>query len=306
MDRSGRESARAELLARLAGPFEHALRRDAVVKALGRRGLEAAVRQGELTVLLPGVYVAARRRDEHLVRCAAVVAWSRGRVLISGESALHLRGGLGAPARVRCVGPTDWSARAPAWVDLTRRALPRYDVLVQMVPCVESEVALLDAWARAAPHRRKDLLYVALWRRVVGPTRLIRAAAALRRLPDRAMFDGIMREFLDGSTSPTEVMARREVFVGPEFADLEWHVEMVIAGRRRTPDAIHRRARVDLELDGEGYHSSRDAVRRDRERDAEFAAAGWQPVRFSFDDLRRRPDWCRQVLLRTIAGRIAS
>ena len=306
MDRAGRERALAQLLARLSGPFEHALRRSAVVKALGRRGLEAAVRDGHLVVLLPGVYVAATRQHEHVVRCAAVVVWSRGRVLISGESALHLKGGLEAPDRVRCVAPPQWSARVPAWVDLTRRPPPKYSGSAQMVDCVVPEDALLDAWARAVPSRRKSLLYEALWRRVVGPRRLVGAAARRTRLPDRAVFDGIMGEFLAGSTSPSEVMARREVFTGPEFAELEWHVEMMIAGRKRTADGLHRRARLDLELDGEGYHSSRDAVRRDRTRDAEFASEGWLPVRFSFADLRDRPGWCRDMLQRTMARRLTS
>ncbi|WP_156163641.1 hypothetical protein [Demequina subtropica] len=295
-----------QLVARLERRAPGAMTRSAVLTAVGRRGLENAARRGRIIALLPGVYVAAACADSHAVRCEAVRAWSKGRVLIAGESALHLLDSrYPAPKRVRCLGPPAWNARAPAWVDLTRTGLPRSASSRSGVRCLPAEAALLDAWACAPRWRRKDVLYRALWLRIAGPRRLIDAARRRSRLPDRRMFDGIMGAFTSGATSPTEVMARREVFVGPEFAELEWQVAMVIEGRDRTADALHRRSRTVIECDGEAYHGSRAARRRDRERDTEFGSAGWHTVRFSFQDLSGRPAWCRRMVRLTISARLA-
>ncbi len=155
---------------------------------------------------------------------------------------------------------------------------------------------MLDAWVRADARDRAAVLYEALWLRIAGPRRLMNAAARLSRLPDRRRFDQIMTDFTTGATSPSEVRARRDVFTGRAFRELEWQVSLVVRGRRRTADALHRRARVVVELDGAAFHTTRRQVARDRERDADFAAEGWLTVRFSFGDLRDRPDWCRRTL----------
>ncbi|WP_062315943.1 endonuclease domain-containing protein [Demequina maris] len=303
------ERTTAALAARLRAPspslYPRALVRGQVIVEVGRRGLAAMVRSGVIVPLLPGVYVSPERARDHDVRCEAVAVWSKGRALIAGESALHLLDSrFPAPARVRCIGPPTWNARAPDWVHLSRKPLPSFTVWAGGVACLTAEEALLDAWACAPRRRRKEVLYRALWLRIAGPRRLIGAAARRARLPDRRGFDSIMADFVTGATSPTEVMARREVFTGEDLAELEWQVGLVVEGRRRTADALHRRARIVIELDGAAFHSSRPAVDRDRERDTELAAAGWHTVRFSFRDLQRRPEWCRRMLRRTIAARL--
>ncbi len=285
--------------------YPRAFTRATVLSAIGRVGLEEAVARGGLVALLPGVYVAADQAEAHDVRCEAVMVWSKKAALIAGESALHLRNrAFPAPERVRAVVPPGWSTRPPAWIHLPR--LPRPSAISSALGsrCLLAEDALLDAWACASSDRRKDILYRALWLKIAGPRRLVNAASRRARLPDRRTFDAIMGDFLTGATSPTEVMARREVFTGPEFAELEWQVPMVVNGRRRIPDAIHRAAKVDLECDGDADHTGPRAVARDRERNTEFAAIGWLPVRFSFKDLRDRPEWCRRMLADTIAARL--
>jgi len=271
---------------------------------VGRRGLDRAVRDGVIVALLPDVYTAADLASVHRVRCAAAVRWGRGRVRIGGESSLHLYDDrFPAPPTVHCVVAFDHRVRARPWMSVRRIAWPRHWSSPDGIESLVAEDAVLDAWRRTSASRRKDLLYRVLWLRIVGPRRLVSAAGRSARLPDRAIFDGIMSDFLAGVQSPAEVLARREVFTGPAFADLEWHVELLIGGRRRTADALHRSSRTVVELDGEAYHSSRSAVSRDRERDTEFGIEGWQTVRFSYRDLTRRPEWCRRSLLRIIRQR---
>jgi very-short-patch-repair endonuclease len=94
------------------------------------------------------------------------------------------------------------------------------------------------------------------------------------------------------------------VFVGPRFAEFEWQGEVMVTGRRRRADILHRRAGVAVELDGHRYHDADGAHVRDRQRDAEFAAAGLTTMRFTFEELRDRRNWCRDVVLRAVEARL--
>jgi very-short-patch-repair endonuclease len=55
-------------------------------------------------------------------------------------------------------------------------------------------------------------------------------------------------------------------------------------------DAVWRAQRIAVELDGWAHHHTRDAFQRDRERDATLTVAGWRVVRFTHQDVTRRPD----------------
>jgi len=63
-------------------------------------------------------------------------------------------------------------------------------------------------------------------------------------------------------------------------------------------DAVWRTQRVAVELDGWEFHRSRAAFERDRERDAVLTAAGWRVVRFTHNQVTRRPDAVLQTLRR--------
>jgi very-short-patch-repair endonuclease len=57
--------------------------------------------------------------------------------------------------------------------------------------------------------------------------------------------------------------------------------------RRHELDFWWPRARLNVEMDGYRWHSTRARLNRDRERDAELAAQGLRVLRFSYDQLRR-------------------
>ncbi|MDN4475230.1 DUF559 domain-containing protein [Demequina sp. SYSU T00192] len=302
--RDGRLEA---VLALLRGPRRGAMSRADAVKALGERGLRQAVRGGDLVELLPRVYVAGARQHEHVVRCTAVVVWGRGRLRIAGASALHLLNSrFAAPADVHAVGVVRHHAHAPEWVQIRRVGLPRVYVNRFGVRCVPGEEALIDAWTRALPTKREDLLYVALWEEVVGVDRLREVLDRTPRVPGVAEMDAILGEFAAGARSPAEVLARRRVFVGAEFAALERGAEFLVAGTWRHPDLVHRKARLVIECDGDAYHGVPGAVAADRQRDADFLEIGYATIRFGFHDLLERPERCRQKLRGTIRSRLGS
>jgi very-short-patch-repair endonuclease len=65
-------------------------------------------------------------------------------------------------------------------------------------------------------------------------------------------------------------------------------VNVHIAGAER--DFAWPAQRLVVEADGYAYHSSRAAMRRDRRRDRELTAAGWRPIRFTYEEVVFEPD----------------
>ena len=56
-------------------------------------------------------------------------------------------------------------------------------------------------------------------------------------------------------------------------------------------------ARVAVEVDGWAWHSDVERFREDRRRQNALVLAGWTVLRFTWDDLMRRPE--------TVVGQIA-
>lgn len=54
-------------------------------------------------------------------------------------------------------------------------------------------------------------------------------------------------------------------------------------------DAVWPQARLVVELDGWGFHNTRRAFQRDRTKGNALVGAGWTVLRFTHDDLMRRP-----------------
>jgi very-short-patch-repair endonuclease len=68
-------------------------------------------------------------------------------------------------------------------------------------------------------------------------------------------------------------------------------------------DALWPRQRLIAELDGWQYHRTREDFERDRERDAELAAAGWQVIRVTHRQLTKRPGTVIRQLRRLLTAR---
>jgi very-short-patch-repair endonuclease len=68
-------------------------------------------------------------------------------------------------------------------------------------------------------------------------------------------------------------------------------------------DFIWRGARLVVETDGWAAHSSRTAFERDRRRDAELAARGFQVIRVTWRQLATEPAGTLALLARALAAR---
>ena len=57
---------------------------------------------------------------------------------------------------------------------------------------------------------------------------------------------------------------------------------------------------IDIECDGERYHTLPDALSRDRERNNELASQGWLVLRFSGEQIKKNLPDCLQLINKTI------
>ncbi len=305
--------ASRERLSEYLATSGQALTRADVLAGWTRAQLERALRDKSVVRLLPGVYCGAGHVRSTKTLGEALNLWAP-RGLVSGELALRLYAPtLPAPTTANLaprdatfatvVVPAGDKLRAPGWVRVIQTA-PVRPAIAQGVRCVTPARAVLDAWGAAPAARRRDVVYGALWERVCTWRELRRALDRAPRVRGRRELERLLGWFALGATSPLEVRARRDVFAGPRFAELEWQVVLRARSRRVRVDALHRAAKVAVELDGARYHAGAAALAADRTRDVELAAAGYVTVRFGWNDVVEKPRWCRRRVLTIIEGRL--
>jgi very-short-patch-repair endonuclease len=61
--------------------------------------------------------------------------------------------------------------------------------------------------------------------------------------------------------------------------------------------------KLDVEVDGWAHHGSRRAFEADRERDAYLVGVGWHVLRFTWYQVRFRPDWVAARISDAVASR---
>ncbi len=122
-----------------------------------------------------------------------------------------------------------------------------------------------------------------------------------------------LRDVLDGfgtgelpTTSQLEAVLR-EVAARPGVPRVQW--EAPFPGRQpgaQRVDGLIPAWSVVLEGDGRAWHTRVEDFERDRRRDAEAAAAGFQTLRFTWHQLRDEAAWVHRVLVETGARRVAA
>jgi very-short-patch-repair endonuclease len=66
------------------------------------------------------------------------------------------------------------------------------------------------------------------------------------------------------------------------------------------PDLVDRDHRIVIECDSYEWHGNRRGFVKDVRRYTLMTADGWRVLRFTWDDVMRRPSWVREVLCRAI------
>jgi very-short-patch-repair endonuclease len=80
---------------------------------------------------------------------------------------------------------------------------------------------------------------------------------------------------------------------------------VAVGGRRFRLDMAFVRARLAVEVDGWAYHRTKAQRDADLERDNLLMLAGWRVLRFSWEDVRDRPDYVLGVITSVLVTRPA-
>lgn len=297
--------ARSTTLAEFLTESPHAFTRHELVRAWSRRQLDQALTAGFVTKLFTGVYCGTSHATEPRVKGEALNLWQPSGA-VTGTHALHLYASrIDPPRHTDYVLPHGQHLDAPAWVRLHQTGPIPVRIFTQGVECVQMPRALLDAWRYAAPSKRRNVLWEALWARACTWRQLQAELRRTARVAGRRDLERVLGWFEDGATTPLEVRAQYETFADARFRKFEWQVELSLPTRRATPDMLHRRSMVVVELEGDNYHSTREARDADRERRTDLAAAGYTVVCFGWRDVFDRPQWCRERLLDVVTSKLA-
>jgi len=268
--------------------------------------LSEACRLGFVVRIAPGQYAHRDHAGDVACRLEAVATWMAPHGAVSGLAALWLRGWRGTePTRIDVVLPRDIRLARPPYVDTFRTDDAASVSLVREIPVVTAPDAAILAWRRAAPPARRGLMLDLLRDGAVAAQELEGRMAGVSRIPDRHGLRHTIGLARHGVQSMLEHIAATEVFHGAEWRDWVRQGEVMAGGIALHPDLVNRAARIAIEFDGKRFHSSDGQRRRDLERDVLLASAGYVVIRFTWEDVTRRPDWCRARVREALAARAA-
>jgi very-short-patch-repair endonuclease/predicted transcriptional regulator of viral defense system len=255
---------------------------------LGYRAIDHRIAGGLLHPIHRGVYAVGHRRlSREGAWMAAVLASGPGAVL-SHRSAATLWG-------IRNTARADIEVTAPRRcrhpkIDAHHVALPADEVTTEAgIPVTNPARTLLDLAAVLTPQQLAHALNEAEIRRLASPlpldalvarypgrrgtTALKRALAQLREIGEtitKSAFEERFRAFLEDHVLPRP---RMNAPLGPY-----------------TPDAVWPTARLVVELDSYGIHTTKQAFEQDRARDRALTLAGYRVIRITWRQLTTDAD----------------
>ena len=259
------------------GPFRGST---AVAAGLLTRGV---LRGPRFQKLFPDVYAPAHLENDLLLRSRGAGVLIEGRGVVAGYSAAELLGASSgpedAPAEVLLTTPRCQSygcegvrvrrdrvepdeVTRVGGVAVTTPERTAFD-LARWAPTLTERVAAVDALAH---HRRLDLADVTVLRHRHLGARNGGEVAQVLGLADRL------------AESPMESRARMALVLGGLPPPAVQH-PVVVRDRRYYLDLAYPRWRVAIEYDG-ADHRTQQRARRDLEREAALASAGWRVLRF--------------------------
>lgn len=237
---------------------------------------DRAVRSGELVRVLKGVYARPSDATELRVRTRAVSLADPGAV-VCGHAAAVLHGWL-PDEDDRAIEVASAALHSTRWLVVARRSIPReLTRRVDGVRCTSRALTAVDL----IPDRGSGIVDEALRHRV-GLDELWAALAATPNRRGNAQRRLVLADSRDRPWSPAERTAHqalRAAGIGGWRAN-----HPVITSPVDPPIAVidiaFGRLLLALEIDGAKHHNCPDAFYRDRHRDEQLAALGWQVVRF--------------------------
>ena len=266
-------------------------------EALGIDGsrLERRVKKGEWQRIAEGAYRIFPALDDrdHLRSAVAILP---GAVVSHGSAALLLDLTDRPPRRPQVTVHASTTSRCPN-VDVrrSRNLLAEHTEEQDGLPITTPARTLVDLAVDLLPDRWITVADAAIARRRVSSVQLAEVAAVVCGQGRRG--SGTIREFLDdplAGSSPLERKAIR-LIVEARLPTPEREYPLPWDPRRRF-DLAYPEYRVAIELDGRRWHDTREAFESDRRRDREAVRHGWVVLRFTWEDIVRRPhEFIREI-----------
>lgn len=257
-----------------------ARRSELVAHGVSPRALAAAVRDGAVVRLDPGLYCLPGQetgdatvavRYNGVLSCASAAA-HHGLDLF-GRPSLHVTTRSTPPTHVRGVSFHRRRVECDARVTTLRQTL------LDCCRCLATAqaVSVLDSALRQGRIDQAELASLVPARG--RSARTVRQAIALADPQAQSVLESAARVLmLCGAVGPVESQV--------EVPRVGW-VDFVVDGW------------LVVEVDGYAVH--RERFREDRRRDAELVRQGYVVVRFTYEDVERRPEWVLSVLHQTLA-----
>ena len=261
----------------------------------------------------PGVYVLAGSPPSWLrdVWCAFLAVGPAATV--THETALRLHGVERVPPRPMTLTVRHGShARIPGIVvhqidDLR----PEHVTSALGLPVSRVERAVVEVAATLGERHLGDVVDDVMWSRRAGLPRLSGCLREVARpgKPGVAKLARVLDARSDGPVPPQSVLERC-LFGGLAAGGLPAPARQVpLPGRGRIEglvDAAYRDARLIVEADGRRWHTRIRDLKRDHVRDAEAARAGWETLRFVYEQLVHEPDEVCAVVADVRACRLSA
>jgi len=269
----------------------------------GRAAFRAATRRGQITRIVPGIYVASEHSLSFAARSHAALLWCGPESVIVGQGAASVWGLCDVPELVEIATPYGSNHACPSWLRVRRLPVPVPHALWGPRRVARTDWAAVTAYATAPLRARDRALYRAAQSGKVSAADLQNVALQLPRIRGRTHLNQVLAAIEAGSESHLESVGLRTVFNTAEFSEfVRQHWIRTRAGNYRL-DMFHPASRTAVELDGAGTHGEPSDRQRDITRDANVAAEGILTLRLSTADIYDRASWCREVVKRTTAAR---
>lgn len=268
---------------------------------IARRTVQRRVQQGLLRRVGRGFYVLPGTQMD--LRLATIIAQRQlPSAIATGPSALLLRGQadvLGIDLGQVPHFIFEHTTRQPV------RVLSHPGVRASLIngyPVAEVEDAVIDVIRLWPAELAERAAYRAAQQGIHTAESVAAAATRLHNHLGVGRLRVIARDLATGAHSRAERDYFRLLKAG-RVTGWQPNYPVWIGGRKYVLDAAFKAEKLFVEVDGRRYHSDADQFQRDRTRQNALVLAGWIPMRFTWADIKTRPQWVLCVVRQQLAAR---
>jgi very-short-patch-repair endonuclease len=304
------DSRIARIAARQAGRFSRA---QALAVGVTDSSAFRRLRAGRWERVHPGVYTLGGTPPTWIGDVWAAVLAAGPLATVTHETAIRLHGSQHvAPLPVTLTIPHGGHARiADAVVHQIDDLRPGDVASVEGLPVSRVPRAVVELAAVVGPRRLGRVLDDLVFDRRTTYAQVAAALAQVARpgKPGVAALASALDE-RSGSAVPADSELERTLYAALVGRGLPApRCQAPLPGRGAVEglvDAAYPDCRLILEADGRRWHTRVAALRRDHERDAEAARAGWQTLRFVHEQIEGHPDEVADVVADVRAVRLSA